>query len=104
MPTFRVTLKRVVSADVFIEAESEKDARKQVREDPSSWFATSNMIGIDTVSISAVKRLVTYAEQFAKVKAIADELERLDPTNADRLPLLRKQQAELQALAQRDGS
>lgn len=101
MPRFQVTLKRVVSADVFIEAESEKDARKQVREDPSGWFAASNMIGVETVSISAVKRLLTYAEQLAKVKAVADELERLDPTNSDRLPFLRKQQAELQALAER---
>ncbi|MDR6397936.1 hypothetical protein ACTOWA_00455 [Herbaspirillum seropedicae] len=99
-----MTLKRVVSADVFIEAESEKDARKQVREDPSAWFATSSMIGIETVSISEVKRLLTYAEQFAKVKALADELERLEPENEDHLPALRKQQAELQALAQREKS
>lgn len=104
MPRFRVTLKRVVSADVFIEAESEKDARKQVREDPGAWFATSNMIGVETVSISTVKRLLTHAELLAKVTELADELERLEPTNEDRLPLLRKQQAYLQALAQDDKS
>lgn len=55
--------------------------------------------GEDVTPISSVERVQTHAELHAKVKAHADELERLEPTNTDRLPFLRKQQAELEALA-----
>jgi hypothetical protein len=52
----RVTLKRTVYAEVVVDADSVKEARRQVAEAPDEWFVTSNTIGTDIVTISTARR------------------------------------------------
>ncbi len=56
MSQFRVTLKRIIYAELVVSADSAKDARAQISDDPDAWFSMSDTIGTDTTTIKSVKR------------------------------------------------
>jgi ABC-type molybdate transport system substrate-binding protein len=54
--TYRVKLKRVIYAEVRVEAESAADAKRQVEDgDPHDWFITAPIGGTDTTTIVSAK-------------------------------------------------
>ena len=55
MPQYRVTLKRVTYAEVVIEANSAKEARKVATDDAHDLFVISQISGIDTTTVASVK-------------------------------------------------
>lgn len=55
MPKYRVLLKRVVYAEILVDAESAKVAREMVAVDPHEWFLSSEIGGTDTTTIASVK-------------------------------------------------
>lgn len=103
MPRFRVKLRRVVYAEVVVDASSATAARRLVSEDAAAYFMQSNSIGSDTVSVSSVevelpseKRLQQLEKQIAKVEAILAELQTLPNPDHDRLHFLRQQKSDLE--------
>lgn len=55
MAQYRVKLKRVVFAEVLMEADTVKAAREMVDADPLDWVVVSNEIGTDTATVVSVK-------------------------------------------------
>jgi hypothetical protein len=111
MPQFRVKLRRVVYAEVVVDASSATAARHLVSEDAAAYFVQSNPIGSDTVSISSVevelqpgekrrrlfaKQRRQFAKQLAAVEAITAELLARGNPDPDRLELLRQQKSDLE--------
>lgn len=57
MPKFTVTLKRVVYAEVTVEADTAQQARQKVEDEgPHDYFVSSNSIGPDETTVVKVKR------------------------------------------------
>lgn len=60
MPKYTVTLKRVVYAEVVVEAETAQKAREQVEDDGAhEHFVSSNSIGPDETTVVKVAREIT---------------------------------------------
>lgn len=103
MPKFRVKLRRVVFAEVVVEANSASAARRLIAEDPDTWFVTSDCVFQDATSVSSVeielpvreKRLQELAKQIKTVEAIIADLERQKNPDLDRLKFLRQQRIDL---------
>jgi hypothetical protein len=104
MPQFRVNLRRVVYAEVVVDASSSTAARRLVSEDAAAYFAQSDSIDSDTVSVSSVevelplaeKRLRQLAKQIATVDAILADMQAQQNPDPDRLKFLRQQRSDLE--------
>ncbi|WP_413460724.1 hypothetical protein [Herbaspirillum huttiense] len=56
MPQYRVTIRKVVEADLVIEADSAAQARAMAKEQPADFFAVADSIDRDLFTVCKVTK------------------------------------------------